>query len=89
MLLHAHIEESRIKLEKAARIGSGFFVFVPLVHEIRKSANALHKLEVALFSRLYPEYRAPLTVDQAKELFEVTKDWRVDWEDETMNIYND
>ena len=57
-LLHADIEQSRLKLEKAARIGAGFFVFVPLLHEIKKSVNALHKLEVALFFRAYPGHIA-------------------------------
>lgn len=89
MLLHADVESSRIWLEKSARIGAGFFVFVPLVHEIKKSANTLHKLEVALFLKTYPDHHAPLTTDQAKELMAATENWRADWEDETMNVYND
>lgn len=89
MLLHADVEESRVRLERIARIGSTFFVFVPLTHEIRKSAATLHKLEVALFSRTYPDHRAPLSAEQARNLFEATKDWREDWEDKRMDVYND
>ncbi len=88
MLEHAHIEEARIGLEKAARIGREFFVFLPLVNEIRKSALTLHKLEVALFTKSYPDYKKPLTSEQTEKLFDSTLPWREDWEDKSMDVYN-
>lgn len=88
MLELAHIEEIRITLEKAVRTGREFFVFLPLVQEIRKSVAILGKLEIALLARIHPESRKPLTPDQAEKLFEATLPWRGDWENQSMKVYD-
>lgn len=89
MELHSLIEECRIFFDKTDIGGRGFYVFLPLTHEIRKTSNHFKQAELALFKKAYPDFEKPLTSQEEQELISTFKGWKEDWADEKMNIYND
>ena len=83
---HLAIEDLRKLLEKIVENGGSFFVFVPIIHEIKKTLSYVKKAETLLFQKAYPEYDAPLTKEQEKELSNIFTGWRED-EKENMEKY--
>ncbi len=83
---HLAIEDLRKLLEKIVENGGSFFVFVPIIHEIKKTLSYVKNAETILFQKAYPEYDAPLTKEQEKELSNIFTGWRED-EKENMEKY--
>ncbi|MEK6780732.1 MAG: hypothetical protein AABY93_03445 [Bacteroidota bacterium] len=88
MELHAAVEPLRLRLEDILRNGTSFYVFKPIMNELRKTSYEFLKAEEALFNKAYPNANVPLTKEQERELVTVFKSWKEDWEDEKMNVYN-
>jgi len=88
MKLHLEIEEVRIRLDMVVNKGDSFFIFLPIIHEFKKTADFYRNAEVELFKAAYPNYEKQLTADQESEVKEIFQGWQEDWADEKMDVYN-
>ncbi|MCS6975117.1 MAG: hypothetical protein N2044_03670 [Cyclobacteriaceae bacterium] len=80
---HLEMENLGKRLLETIVKGGHFFVFTPVIHELRKVAEQVKTAEQVLFQKAYPEYDSSLTKDQLDELYKVMASWR---EDEKSNL---
>ena len=83
MELHIEFESLRKRMDKIVHKGNHFFVFTPIMHEIRKTSAQIKNAEETLFVKAYPDYENPLTKEQSEELYGLMRSWR---EDEKTNM---
>ena len=84
-----HTEQIRKKLDHAVEVGSGYFVFMPIIYEMRIGAKDLKEAEDALFKKAYPDFDREVSSSDKNQSKEIFRDWEEDWKDEKMDVYND
>lgn len=76
MLLHAEIEEIRMKLQKFLIRTRSFFIFYPIVNELTLTVREYHRAESALSNIAYPNSNKPLTENQYETYLKAFRNWK-------------